>query len=1157
MRKLIATTLSLLAAGVGSGLAAAQTFTPPAAATSTQSILYSDPTNNQENALSVDSVGNIYFVRPGLDGMGDGSFFEKIAATGAEVTLIGGNTLSYPKGVASDNSYGYVSDYHGNLWKVPNGGGTAVNILGPCIATSTGAPGPVGSGYYLGTQAVAADGNGNVYVAGNNVSGIFKITVAGVCTAIANVTTDANSRIAVDASGDLAYSLNQNTLYSLPASATTPVVAGTFTSGATINGLRSDAFGNVYVTTGSSIVEVPFLSGALSYGNAFTVLPSASASDIGVGATGNLYTTDSTNFFLSTPGRLRFASTAVGSTSAALTVNVAFNSSQTLASLRYASGTRTATDITNTGAGTCALGQTYSAGTSCTITLTANPAVVGTRSEAVVLSSATGVIGSVSVAVQGSGAGLVGDPGTQTTVGSGFIAPDGVAVGSSGALLIADKTAGTLSYVAAGSTTATVIAAGLNSPSGVAFAGDGTAYVANTAGNTVVQVPYSGTAYGTASVAIQGLNGPSALAVSPGGDLVIANTGAGTVVRVPNQGGTLNLQDRATVGTFTTPDGLAYDSAGHLYVADSTAGTITEIISGTSSTAVSNLTSPGTIGLDDSGTLYVLQSGSKTVLRIPFTGGAYSTNSTSALGSGFTTPAALAVSTAGNLYVADSGAANVTQIQRTAGALAFGNVNVGSSSAAQSLVFSNDGDTTLTFGSPLYTAAGNTTDFAIASSSTCAAGATVLSGSTCLLSATFSPTANGSRSDVLTLASNAANAAAITANLAGTGVNLAKTTLALTQTPIGSISYGSSVMVTAMITPATGATGAPTGTVQFAVNGVSYGNPVMLANNMASITISGLNAGNNSVTATYGGDANFASSTNATALVVVVTLAPTTTTLTSNVSSATPVAPGASITFTATVKSAVTTSKPSGTVTFTEGGVTLGMATVNTTTGIATLTSTTFPTGTYAVTATYGGDTGFASSASNPVTIANLAPGYILSNTPAALSVSAPGSVSTTFTIAPISGYTGGVDMACGGLPANTQCTFVPGAVYFINTTSSSGALVAPGPQTVQLILTTDTPASSTVAAWILPLGALLLLGLAGMRKRLGTSGLVLCLGGLVSLAGLLSLTGCSGTNSSSLTPAGTSTVTVTFTATPNGGTGSTSLTNLPTQSFQFTLTVH
>ena len=342
--------------------------------------------------------------------------------------------------------------------------------------------------------------------------------------------------------------------------------------------------------------------------------------------------------------------------------------------------------------------------------------------------------------------------------------------------------------------------------------------------------------------------------------------------------------------------------------------------------------------------------------------------------------------------------------------------------------------------------------------------------------------------------------------------------------------------------------------MQFAVNGVAYGSPVTLANNVAGITISGLNAGNNTVSATYSGDTNFASSTNATALIVVVTLAPTTTTLTSNVSSATPVAPGSSITFTAVVKSAVLTSNPSGTVTFTEGTITLGTAPVNTTTGVATLTGTTFPVGTYSVTATYNGDAGFAMSTSNSVTISNLAPQYILSNTPTALSVTAPGSVGTSFTIAPISGYTGGIDMACSGLPANTQCSFTPGAVYFINTTSSSGATITPGAQAVGLTITTDTPPASTVAAWILPLGALVLLGLFRLRKKLSMSGLALCFCAVASLTGFHSLSGCSGTNA--LTPSGTSTVTVNLTGTPNGGLGSTSATNL-TKSFSFTLTVH
>jgi hypothetical protein len=59
----------------------------------------------------------------------------------------------------------------------------------------------------------------------------------------------------------------------------------------------------------------------------------------------------------------------------------------------------------------------------------------------------------------------------------------------------------------------------------------------------------------------------------------------------------------------------------------------------------------------------------------------------------------------------------------------------------------------------------------------------------------------------------------------------------------------------------TSAAGTPTGSVQFKADGANLGSPVLLsAGGVATLTTSALPAGNHSVTAEYGGDANFATS---------------------------------------------------------------------------------------------------------------------------------------------------------------------------------------------------------------------------------------------------------------------------------------------------------
>jgi hypothetical protein len=97
----------------------------------------------------------------------------------------------------------------------------------------------------------------------------------------------------------------------------------------------------------------------------------------------------------------------------------------------------------------------------------------------------------------------------------------------------------------------------------------------------------------------------------------------------------------------------------------------------------------------------------------------------------------------------------------------------------------------------------------------------------------------------------------------GLGVS---TTTVSTSLPV--IVEGSSVTFTATVAP--GATGvpAPTGNLQFLVNGTPLAAPVTLGNGVASLTTSSLTPGSNTVSAAYAGDASFSPSSGTTMQVV-------------------------------------------------------------------------------------------------------------------------------------------------------------------------------------------------------------------------------------------------------------------------------------------------
>jgi hypothetical protein len=184
-------------------------------------------------------------------------------------------------------------------------------------------------------------------------------------------------------------------------------------------------------------------------------------------------------------------------------------------------------------------------------------------------------------------------------------------------------------------------------------------------------------------------------------------------------------------------------------------------------------------------------------------------------------------------------------------------------------------------------------------------------------------------------------------------VTLITTTTTLTSS-VNPSTYGQAVTFTASVSPTV-----PNGeTVTFYNAGVSIGKGET-SGGQSTLATSTLPAGSDSITAIYGGDANYASSAS-TALAQTVSQISTTTTLATSLN---PSTYGASVTFTATVSPTV----PAGeTVTFYDNGVSIG--TGKTSGATATLTTSTLPTGSDSITATYGGDGNYTASTSSILT---------------------------------------------------------------------------------------------------------------------------------------------------------------------------------------------
>lgn len=705
------------------------------------------------------------------------------------------------------------------------------------------------------------------------------------------------------------------------------------------------------------------------------------------------------------------------------------------------------------------------------------------------------------------------------------------------------------------------------------------------------------------------LKAPAGLATDSYDNLYIADTGNNLIRRVDPRTGTIDLYAglitgaticsaptdtpygdgcAATQAAFSSPSGLTMDGSGNLFVADTADNLIREISLGTGlvtkvagngqsafggdgglATAAS-LNGPTAVIEDAASDLYIADTGNSAVRLIASASGNISTlvgqggTAGSAGGTGtasqlqFKSPSGLAIDSAGDAYVSDTGNSRVVEDNRNLGTLAFGNDNINVVTPAQTATFRDTGNEALTFtNSPPYTAAGNTSDFAIsASASTACSGSGIAKSANCTLTATFDPAATGSFTDNITIAGNAVNQSTAMLKLTGTGVQLATTKLTLVQTsPSGSVSYGQSATFTATVAPTSGS-GTPTGSVTFSIDGTPQPQSVPLSSSdTAALTISlTVSSTGHTIEAIYSGDGTYATSNSS--ITVPVSQAGTTTTLT--ISPTTQIQ-GQPVTFTSQVTS-LTTGIPTGTVTFMYGTTVLNTATLNAQ-GQASYTTSALPVATYSFTAAYQGVTNSnyanSSSSTESLVVNPIPAGFTATASPTTLSVPQGGTVQTVLNLLPAGGITGTVSFACTGLPANTTCGFFPTTVSLptlspsTDCTPSSATAVC-----TTLTITTNVPplalqsqmrplmrnngARILSAAVFFP--ALLFgFGLFKRKDKL-ISMLVLT---LALLAGFGALSGCASnaTQTAALpTPTGTSTVTVTMTG-PNNITQTVTLT--------------
>ena len=175
------------------------------------------------------------------------------------------------------------------------------------------------------------------------------------------------------------------------------------------------------------------------------------------------------------------------------------------------------------------------------------------------------------------------------------------------------------------------------------------------------------------------------------------------------------------------------------------------------------------------------------------------------------------------------------------------------------------------------------------------------------------------------------------------------TTTTMTSTPNPSIAQTSIILAAAVVGPS-GSNIMPSGTVTFYDGTLALGATSLSASGTASLSISSLSPGAHSIKASYSGDTRSFTSQSV-AVIQNVSQSPTKTSL--NASIISPYA-GVSTTFTS-VASRTDGIIPTGVVTFLDGSVSIGAATLDAT-GTAEWTATALSAGMHTISSVYGGD---------------------------------------------------------------------------------------------------------------------------------------------------------------------------------------------------------
>jgi DNA-binding beta-propeller fold protein YncE len=423
----------------------------------------------------------------------------------------------------------------------------------------------------------------------------------------------------------------------------------------------------------------------------------------------------------------------VGSSVTCLPLTIAFNTTETLGGIQVLTGGASNGDFsqgtscaapsgslksasarpmgaTGSGAALCAVGTQYSQGDSCVVNVNFTPSFAGTRYGAVLLTDTstpaniigTGYlegtgIGSQTIftvptevssksrltdvrsaqsltALTPLGTNIVSEnvallPGSQSTIGSGWFAPQGVAVDGANNVYIADpenslvvketysKTNGVVSYTSSNLPPPSVDGGSWGNPTGVAVDGAGNVYVADSDhANVVMETLQPDGSYAASIIDnVTHWREPAGIAVDGAGNVYVADNGMGFVIKETLSDG-VYMSSTVDNQHFDCPSGLAVDGLGNIFVTDRCNSAVAkETLQSDGSYTIGQIGSgwgyPIGIAVDDNSNVYIADPEMGEVVMEALSNGKYTATQIGDFG----TPYGLALTPSGNLIVADAG----------------------------------------------------------------------------------------------------------------------------------------------------------------------------------------------------------------------------------------------------------------------------------------------------------------------------------------------------------------------------------------------------------------------------------------------------------------------------------------------------------------------